>query len=181
MQCFFAGRPRKARTSGWCVPVTRTSGTGRSQSQFLYYFVLHCNVYTTDGKTKQKMDSDVEVCNFFARFSGDAFWSDTSVALILYPTALSPNKMATSCSYVLLAVADTALWSSAEHAFLAVQCVVGFRIVFPRWDPGFLVGGGWRGRRPRASRGRREAPERRRRVRSGEGRRSPSTVLGLGA
>ena len=43
--------------------------------------------------------------------------------------------------------------------------------VFSEVDPGFLVGGRWRGRRPLARRGRREAPERRG-VGSGEGRRT---------
>ena len=51
--------------------------------------------------------------------------------------------------------------------------------VRPGVDPGFLVGGRWRDRRPRTRRGRREAPERRGgEVR--EGRCGPSPVWGSG-
>jgi len=51
------------------------------------------------------------------------------------------------------------------------------RVVRPGVDPGFLVGGEWRGRRPRARRGRREAPKG---PRGGSGERRRIPLFGIG-
>ena len=79
------------------VRVVRTGHPDEQHAQIprrpIGIFVLFCAALQclhSRWINKTKMNSDVEVCNLLTRCSDDAFWYDTSVALILYP-ALRPN------------------------------------------------------------------------------------------
>ena len=111
MQCFFArrpGRPGSAYQSPARAARADPSATNRN-----FCIILCCTA----------MLNDIWQC-LLVRVLTQVWHSYCTQPFD--PTTLSPNKMATSCSYVLLAVADTALWSSAEYAFVAVLSAAAY-------------------------------------------------------